>query len=31
MTGARIFGTGSYVPDGVITNADLEKLVDDLI
>lgn len=28
MTRARIVGTGSYVPERVLTNADLEKLVD---
>ncbi|HEY4001422.1 MAG TPA: beta-ketoacyl-ACP synthase III [Candidatus Xenobia bacterium] len=28
MVNARIVGTGSYVPEGIITNADLEKLVD---
>lgn len=28
MPKARIIGTGSYLPDNVLTNADLEKLVD---
>ncbi|HEX7551674.1 MAG TPA: 3-oxoacyl-ACP synthase, partial [Candidatus Methylomirabilis sp.] len=28
MPSARIVGTGSYVPPKVLTNADLEKLVD---
>lgn len=28
MTNAKIIGTGSYLPEKVITNADLEKLVD---
>ena len=28
MTNARIIGTGSYLPEKVITNADLEKLVE---
>jgi 3-oxoacyl-[acyl-carrier-protein] synthase-3 len=28
MTHARIIGTGSYLPEKVMTNADLEKLVD---
>ena len=28
MTGARILGTGSYLPEGVITNADLEKMIE---
>lgn len=28
MPSARIVGTGSYVPERVLTNADLEKLVD---
>ncbi|MEG1980155.1 MAG: 3-oxoacyl-ACP synthase, partial [Victivallaceae bacterium] len=26
--GAKIIGTGSYVPDKVLTNADLEKMVE---
>ena len=28
MPSARIIGTGSYVPPKVLTNADLEKMVD---
>ncbi|MDD2840053.1 MAG: ketoacyl-ACP synthase III [Rickettsiales bacterium] len=28
MTNAKIIGTGSYLPDKVLTNVDLEKLVD---
>ena len=28
MTYSRILGTGSYLPDRILTNADLEKLVD---
>ncbi|GHU87642.1 3-oxoacyl-[acyl-carrier-protein] synthase 3 [Deferribacterales bacterium] len=28
MTYARIIGTGSYFPEGLLTNADLEKMVD---
>lgn len=28
MTHARIIGTGSYLPDEIISNADLERLVD---
>jgi len=28
MTNAKIIGTGSYLPEKVITNSDLEKLVD---
>ena len=28
MTYARVVGTGSYLPAGLLTNADLEKLVD---
>src|SRR5277367_6242092 len=28
MTIARIVGTGSYVPERILTNADLERLVD---
>lgn len=28
MTRSRIIGTGSYVPDGVLSNHDLEKMVD---
>lgn len=28
MTYARITGTGSYLPEGVLTNKDLEKMVD---
>lgn len=28
MTYSRILGTGSYLPDRILTNADLEKLID---
>jgi len=28
MTKAKIIGTGSYLPEKVLTNADLEKMVD---
>ena len=28
MTYSRIIGTGGYLPEKVLTNADLEKLVD---
>lgn len=28
MTGARIAGTGGYLPEKILTNADLEKMVD---
>ncbi|HET7925801.1 MAG TPA: 3-oxoacyl-ACP synthase, partial [Rhodanobacteraceae bacterium] len=28
MIYSRIAGTGSYLPEKVVTNADLEKLVD---
>jgi 3-oxoacyl-[acyl-carrier-protein] synthase-3 len=28
MTFARITGTGSYLPDNIVTNKDLEKMVD---
>ncbi|MBS0003126.1 MAG: ketoacyl-ACP synthase III [Thioalkalivibrio sp.] len=28
MTHARVTGTGGYLPEGILTNADLEKLVD---
>ena len=28
MTYARIIGTGSYLPENVMTNSDLEKIVD---
>ena len=28
MTYSRILGTGSYLPERILTNADLEKLVE---
>ena len=28
MIYSRIVGTGSYLPDNIVTNADLEKVVD---
>jgi 3-oxoacyl-[acyl-carrier-protein] synthase-3 len=28
LTYSRILGTGSYLPDRILTNADLEKLID---
>ena len=28
MTNARIAGTGSYLPEKIVTNLDLEKTVD---
>ena len=29
--GIKIIGTGSYTPDKVLTNVDLEKMVNDFI
>ena len=28
LGGTRLIGTGSAIPDGVLTNADLEKILD---
>ncbi|MCK5335110.1 MAG: 3-oxoacyl-ACP synthase, partial [Gammaproteobacteria bacterium] len=28
MTYSRISGTGSYLPENIVTNADMEKIVD---